>query len=1226
MRQTVLVYLCLTLGLGIARAQESRGTIAGNVTDPGSAAVAGATVLVTNTETNLVSRSATNDTGYFVVSLLNPGSYSVSVEAPGFKRSVREGLQLNVGGRLELLFQLEIGALTEAITVKAEAAMLDTASASSGRVVDRRQLVELPFQDLNPFTLQALAAGMQWTGDPINLKPYDNAGVSGFNTMGSVGQNEYTIDGAPVTGTNRRVGFVPPADAVEEFKLETAPFDAAYGHSSGAVVNVMTRAGTNAYHGSLYDQHWQQRWNAMSHFSRLAYQDQVRQGKKKASDPGQDPGRSNNFGATFGGPVRIPKLYNGQDKFFFFFSHNGIYAKRAQNPDLNNFTVPRMAWRQGDFSDLLALDSTKYTVYDPRSARLTSGRVVRTPFPANKGIPLLDPAYDFYVKTYPQPNDVPGLVSPEGFNNFYAFGTTAQAAFNSLINRYDYNLTERHRLSARWFWNHRLSTGGDWTYSTRPGLYNAGTTRINKGVGGDYVYILSTATVLNLAASWTRFDDGAIRPNQTRYKPTDVGLPAYLDAKAGDYHTLPRMAFSSLAAIGDVYPTIGSKGATAELKLALNTIRGQHALKYGWQERRYWFASSGPGYSSGVFSFNNNFMRAADNTTTASNQGLEWAAFMMGLPSTVSIDTNDSGYFSTRFRAFYFQDDWRASSKLHFNLGLRYEREGGMTERFNRGLSGEFLYDAKLPFSDAVQAAYARSPLPEVPAARFAVLGGTAYLGKGHNTFNDGTHHVLPRFGVAYQVSEKTVLRGGYGWYYDTFNVNNSRPSQYGYSQPTNTTITNDVGLTLCCGVGAVSNLGAGRNPMADPFPVRADGSRFDAPYGSVLGLVAMAGRGLTFTARDFSPAFQQRWRFGVQREIRGTMVLEVSYNGAWARIPVNQRVDYLPQQYWATGNARNQAADDLMNQNVTSPFYIGNLAALQSADPVLYKYLSTQSLFTSRTIRENQLLRAFPQMNGLYGVRPGESFAHARGGNRYHDLQVQFEKRFSHGLHSAVMYTRAYARTEDNYYNEFDAAPAWRTNNDVRPHRFVWSAIYELPFGKEQRWLKSGVLRALAGGWQLSWVYQRQSGPATSWANRFYYGDLGQIGKLLNHDAAHARDLHTWFEPGIVYTGSGAVPQGFQGFEGRAAMQPGTYHARVFPTLLDDLRTDGYRTWNVKMLRRFAVTEQLRVSFSVDALNATNRTNFGPPNTNPTDRNFGKVTAQYGLSRVLQVNLRVEF
>ena len=260
------------------------------------------------------------------------------------------------------------------------------------------------------------------------------------------------------------------------------------------------------------------------------------------------------------------------------------------------------------------------------------------------------------------------------------------------------------------------------------------------------------------------------------------------------------------------------------------------------------------------------------------------------------------------------------------------------------------------------------------------------------------------------------------------------------------------------------------------------------------------------------------------------------------------------------------------------------------------------------------------------HGVRPGASFADVRGGNRYHDLQVQFEKRFSHGLHSAVMYTRAFAETQDSYYNEFDAAPSWRTNNDVRPHRFVWSAIYELPFGKEKRWLKSGVLRRLAGSWQLSWVYQRQSGPATSWANRFYYGDPSQIGKLLQHDAARARDIHAWFDPSIVYTGSGAVPQDFQGFEGRAAMQPGTYHVRVFPTLLDSLRADGYRTWNVKMLRRFAVAERLRVSFSIDALNATNHTNFGAPSTNPTDKNFGKVTAQYGLSRVLQLNLRLDF
>ena len=389
------------------RAQESRGSITGKVADAQGAMIPGAAVRVTNTETNFSAGATTNSTGYFEVSLLNPGIYSVAVEAPGFKRSVRTMLQLNVAGRLDLDFQLELGQVAESVEVTAAAPLLDTTSASGGRVIDNRQLMQLPFGDLNPFGLSAMTPGMQPTGATDERRVFDKGGTSAFNTMGGVGQNEYTLDGAPVTGTNRRVGFAPSADAVAEFKIETATFDASYGHSSSATINVMTKAGTNAYHGSLFDQHRQQRWNATRHFERLAFEDSVRQGRRKADDQRQPAGRTNNFGGSLGGPVRLPKLYNGADRLFFFIHYNGIYQRRVETSNSINRTVPKPGWRQGDFSDLLAIDATKYQVYDPRSAQRVDTRVVRSPFPGNKGVPVLNPLYKFYERLYPLPNNVP---------------------------------------------------------------------------------------------------------------------------------------------------------------------------------------------------------------------------------------------------------------------------------------------------------------------------------------------------------------------------------------------------------------------------------------------------------------------------------------------------------------------------------------------------------------------------------------------------------------------------------------------------------------------------------------------------------------------------------------------------------------------------------------------------------------------------------------------------
>ena len=1214
--------------LGVAAAQESRGSITGKVTDPQGAVIPAAAVTVTNIETNAASKTATNETGYFEINLLNPGSYTLSVEAAGFKKSVRTGLVLNVAGRLDIETQLQMGQLAETVEVTAAAPLLDTTTASGGRVIDNRQIMQLPFADLNPFALSALTPGMMWTGQPEYNRPFDNGGTSSFNTMGGVGQNEYTIDGAPATGTGRRVAFVPPSDAVEEFKLETATFDASYGHTSGATINVMTKAGTNAYHGSLYEQHWQQRWNATSHFTRLAWERDVREGRRKSTDPKQAPGRSNQFGATLGGPVRLPKVYNGRDRFFFFFSYNGIYQKKAETTGSINRSVPKMAWRQGDFSDLQAIDAVKYTVYDPRSARLESGHVVRTPFPGNKGIPVLNPVYKFYEKLYPAPNDVPGLVSPEGANNYYALAMPKDERFNSLVNRYDYNLSETKRIFGRWYWNHRLADEYDWTYETARGLHTNGLTRINKAGGGDYIWTINAANTLDVGASWMRFADGSVRPAQAKYKPSDVGLPKYLDEKAGDYHALPRINFNNIESIGDSYPFIGNRGTTAELKAAMNTLRGNHSLKYGWQERRYWYPTGSPGDSSGSFSFSNSYTRQADNTNTASNRGLEWAAFMMGLANSTSISTNDSAYWATRFRALYVQDDWRLSRRLRLNLGLRYEREGGTTERFNRGLAGGFGFDYTPPFADAVRAAYAKNPLPELAPDKLVLRGAAYYLGQPYKTFTNGTHHLLPRAGLVYQLTSKMVLRGGYGWYYDTYNVMNDRPSQDGYSQGTSTIITSDQGLTFCCGLGSIASLSASRNVMTDPFPIRADGTRFEVPYGNSLGPSRRQGRGFDFIPRDFSPAWQQRWRLGVQREITRDMVVEVSYDGALSKYFVAQTISYLPQQYWATGNVRNQAVDDNLQTNLPHPFNLKNFPQLQQTDPLLYKYWSTVGFFNSTNIRKNSLLRAYPNINGLTGLRPGVSFKDSRGSNRYSDVQFQFERRFSHGIQSSVMYTWARALDHDYYLNEFDPqfGPP-RISNDTRPHRFVWTSIYELPFGKGRTWLTSHPLQHVAGGWQLSWIYQYQAGSNVTFGNRFFYGDLSKLQELLKHDEVHSKDIHMWFDPGIAYiSGTGPIPASFVGFEGRTAFQPGSYHVRVFPTDLEVLRSDGIRKWDVKIQRDFRFAERAKVRFAVDLLNATNHTNFEGPNTDPTSRNFGRITTQRGLSRLIQFNLRIDF
>jgi hypothetical protein len=503
--------------------QEARGSISGIVTDPQTAAVPGAQVLVVNEGTNAQSKTTTNNTGFFEVPLLNPGNYTVTVEAAGFKKSVRNGLVLTVGTRLDVDMKLEVGQLAETVEVTAEAPLLETRSASGGRIVSTREVAELPVPSMNPFLMAGLAAGMQWTGSPSGMqRAFDVAGTTSFNTAGNVGQNEYTLDGAPVTGTNRRVGYVPPLDAVGEFKLETSSFDASYGHTSGATVNVSSRSGTNQLHGSLFDQHWQNRWNATPHFTRLAYESQVAAGTKKSSDPKQVSGRSNNYGGTISGPVVIPKVFNGKDKAFFLVTYNGYAVDSAGS---GARSVPHESWYNGDFSDIQGVDATLYTIYDPRTSRQEGNRVVRTPFPGNKGIPVLNPVYNAYAKIYPKATNVAGFVTREGMQNHFDPAVGQKDRFQSILNRNDYYFNDRHRFNMKWYRSERQDYTGDWTRDTVPGLHDGGGYRRNIGGSANHNWTVTPSDLLDITLSATRFIEGLRIPVQTAMKPTDVGFP-----------------------------------------------------------------------------------------------------------------------------------------------------------------------------------------------------------------------------------------------------------------------------------------------------------------------------------------------------------------------------------------------------------------------------------------------------------------------------------------------------------------------------------------------------------------------------------------------------------------------------------------------------------------------------------------------------------------------------
>lgn len=1212
-------------------AQDTRGAISGTVTDTQKAVIAGAAVLVANTGTGTSTRLTTNSSGYYEAPLLLAGEYRITVENAGFKKSVRNGVTVGIGDRLQVDIVLEVGASAESITVTSEAPMLDTNSVTTGRSMTNREIMDLPVLGNNVSMLARMAPGVQVPGTTQFLVQGQVGGGSAYNSPGGVGGNEWSMDGASTNGTDRRTAIMPSPDIIDEFKIETSNFDASFGHSTGLNISMSTKAGTNALHGSATYQYFNQRWNAASFFVKQSRYSQIAAlraaGNTAAADaladtPMLPAGHTNNYHGTVSGPVVIPKLIDGRNKLFFFLGYSGLKNQQAARPSEINYTVPTVAMRNGDFSQLLqvAVNPARYQVYDPLTTRPDPdrpGHFVRTPFAGNV-LPrarMQNPMYDFYTKRMPLPNNDPTDPRLEPLNNYLATGMPNNVNYSSWNNRIDYQASDRHRFFFRWLKSSYLEDAQDYTYQTEPGLMAWNEKRPSKSAAVDWTFTKSAATVMNISVDATQFLIQNQRLGTRKYKPSDVGLPAYMDAKCGSSCVLPRVNWIGMPFWGsndsimstNVDP--GPIGRQQALKYNISHVRGSHSLRGGIDFRAHYRTNiQNGGFTSGQFSFANTYVRKdEDGFNAAGTLGLSWATFALGIPTGMSVDTNDTFALMSPYYGWYGQDTWRVTRTLTVTFGLRMEYEKGPTERYNRAITS---YDPTLtlPISAAAQAAYAANPLPELPASQFVVQGGNLYAGQNGASRQLWRNELmwLPRLSAAWQVTPKTVVRGGYGVYYDTLNALNQGPDQYGYSRTTNTVLTNDFGQTWRAGDPA-----NGVSPLTDPFPVRADGTRFDTPFRNSLGEMARAGQGFTYTDYNRPHPRVQRWRMGVQRELTGNMMVEAAYWGQWAdRLGptggINLREDALPESYFATGNVRNVAIANELNRQVPNPYYIGNFAALQSSNPVLYQQLSTLGAFQSPTVAKNRLLRPMSQMNGLFNSTTSAGLA------RTHALEINFQRRFAKGFNLNASYTRMVQDNKMIFENEFNTEPTvWWPSDTARPHRFTATGIFEFPFGKGRAFFQTGILNHILGGWQSAVTYEFQPGPLLSWGNYFYYGDINSF----EADATSApKTLNQWFNTNIP-------------FERIANNNPAQFHTRIFPRFFNGLRADGLNQWNANLLREFRFLERFKLQFRGDIINLQNRSQMNAPDTNPTSTNFGRVTSQTSsLNRFYQVQMRIQF
>lgn len=1216
--------LALLLSALCLSAQDTRGTIAGTVTDAQQAVVAGAGIVVTNTGTNTVTRLTTNSSGYYEAPLLLPGEYSVTVEMSGFKRYVRSGITLAIGERLQIDAPLEVGGTAESVTVNAEAPLLDTSSVSTGRAITHREVMDLPVLGNNVSMLTRFSPGVQVPGTTQFLVQGQLGGGSAYNMPGNVGGNEWSMDGASANGTNRRTSFMPSPDVIDEFRIETSNFDASFGHSTGINISMSTKSGANALHGSATYQYFNQRWNAVPFFVKQNRYSQISAANQAgnttladrlANTPFVPPGHTNNYHGTISGPVYIPKLLDGRNKLFFFLGYSGLKNLQSARPSEINYTVPTNAMRGGDFSALLPIDAVRYQVYDPASTRkdpTRAGHWVRTPFAGNV-LPrarMTNPIYSAYTRMMPVANNDPTDPRREPVNNYQASGMPNNVNYQSWNNRIDYQASDKHRFFFRWLKTSFEEDAQGFTYESEPGLMDWDEIRPTVSGAFDWTYTVNASTVLNASVDGTLFKNHNQRLGTRKYKPTDVGLPAYLDQKCGDDCLLPRVIWPGMTYWnGDMILSVpldqGHHGWQQSAKFNFSQVRGSHSLRAGVDLRQHYrTAVVNGGFTSGNFTFANNFVRKdEDGFTPAGTLGLTWATFALGIPTGMSIDTNDSYALMNPYYAGYVQDTWRATRKLTLTFGLRIEYEKGPTERFNRAI-GYFDPNLELPIAAAAQAAYARNPLPELPASQFIVKGGTVYTGVNGTPRELWQSELmwLPRLSAAYQVSNKTVVRGGYGIYFDTLNVMNQAANQFGYSRATNTVLTTDFGENWLVG-DPQNNI----SPLTNPFPVRANGTRFDAPLQNALGSMARAGQGFTYTRYDRQHPRVQRWRVGVQRELSSNILVEGSYWGQWAgRVGLTRRLDPLPEQYWATGNVRNNAVATDMNRQVPNPFLLSNFASLQSSNPLLYQHLSTLGAFTSATVAKNRLLRPFPHMNGL------NDNSDPSGKARTHAFEFNFTKRFSHGFNLNASYTRMFQDNKTIIENEFEAAPRiWWPSDTARPHRFTATAIVELPFGRGRQFFQAGILNHILGGWQAAVTYEFQNGPLLSWGNLIYKGDINSF----EADAtSNTKLLSQWFNTNVP-------------FEKVAGNQFAAFHTRVFPRFFNGLRADGLSQWNGNLLREIKLTEAVRFQFRVDAINLQNRSQMSAPDINPVSTNFGRVLSQTSsLNRFYQLQARIQF
>jgi hypothetical protein len=1105
----------------------------------------------------------------------------VVIEVTGFKRYLQDGVLVQINETRDLDIVLEVGGAQETVTVTAEASALNTSDANLGQTIDQKRLAELPLVHGDPYTLMGLSPGATYTGSTRLDRPFEPTHIVGYAVDGTRGnRSDLLIDGAPSTATANAneviASYVPPSDIVQEFKVQTSTFDSQFGNTEGGVTSITIKSGANALHGSAYLFKEPGTWAANDFFG-----NQRGQARPESF--------SNRFGGYISGPVRIPKLYNGKDKTFFLFSYEGIRDSRPRFDANQNVYVPTQALANGDFSAFAcpappAAQTNCINIYDPLTRVASGTAFVGTQFAGNR-IPAgrINPVAKAILTYFGSPKGS-GLLG----NIFDSTLTETTQPYDNYTVRVDQNISSKNRMFVRGSWYNRFSIYNDYTGTAYSGvnfLFNS-----RQGVIDD-VHTFNATTVLNVRYGFNRFIRGQDQEQDARgFDLTQLGFPAsFNNLTAEDIRRFPRIDFPANTVLSNgmsnEFRPVSSHTVSATVNKVLNT----HSAKFGVELRIYReddsFSSND---QTGQFIFDNTYTRQ-NSSSGADFNGLQaLASFLLGYPTTVNfVRRADYSEYSKTW-GFFVQDDWRVNNKLTLNMGVRYELETPLVERQNKSVSG-FDFDYVQPIQAAARAKLIANPVPGVDPNTFNVRGGLLFAGKdtGSGLYNTPKNTFLPRVGFAYQWDEKTVVRGGFGLFAGFLGERRGDVIQPGYSQTT-TAVLN----ALPNGAQIPYSLST---PLANT-PILE-------PVGNTLGRQTALGQAISFFNQNPDVSKQARWQIGVQREMPGGWVAEAAYVGNYGyNIEIVRNINALPNQYLNGDNSRSAA-------QVANNTYL--------TEQVLNPFQGLGTSFNNARIARSQLLRPFPQFGDVLTTNnDGKSW--------YHAAQFRLEKRFSKGYTISSSYTWSKWLQATEYLNAGDVTPTKMISDQDSPHRFSFSVMYQLPFGKNKMFFSNanGLANAIVGGWQLGGVFQMQSGfpiafGAYNLTTAATSGDLFYNGGDIPIPASQRTTDH-WFNTAVFTsalntTGTNATP---------------INHLRTLPFRFNNVRRDYIKNVDLSLLKDILIRESMKVQLRFELINAFNEPYFPAPVTNQTASNFGQISAsnQDNYARRAQIGIKFLF